>query len=427
MLGKSVNCRDHDVVSTRMVRDLSPAKGAQRVTSTFGWLDADAEQRRRMLELVDLFRDQGTVDEIGIGTVRDALSNTLFPGTSVLHTRLKYVLFVPWLMQRATHRQSAGEMAEEFRRLEYRLIDSLLAGGERQGVMGNTARANLKRLPSHAYWSALGAWGIREGDFTSDGFFRRAHDLRALARNTPQADDPEARDRLPSSGLDAHLPEAPTDLLKSANFTLTREEEQYLSERIASGAQGRLLGWLVTNPYSGEVPYVWHINNLDSAPDDLRIVVDHARRFHTVIYGAAILYNLLLARKAQSQDLIDEYEVQAEQWHTELAVTRVLEGWDRTQWSEIIHRQNPKIHKLTMRFVDDWRSGVEATDDITRSARLADVIRNQESRIKRGRARLTNPGALESWSGGSGLLRLNYRWPIVQNHLGDLYAARESA
>ena len=141
------------------------------MTSTFGWLDADAEQRRRMLELVDLFRDQGTVDEIGIGTVRDALSNTLFPGTSVLHTRLKYVLFVPWLMQRATHRQSAGEMAEEFRRLEYRLIDSLLAGGERQGVMGNTARANLKRLPSHAYWSALGAWGIREGDFTSDGFF----------------------------------------------------------------------------------------------------------------------------------------------------------------------------------------------------------------------------------------------------------------
>lgn len=395
--------------------------------STIGWLDADTEQRRRMLELVDLFRDQGTVDEIGIGTVRDALSNTLFPGTSVLHTRLKYVLFVPWLMQRATYRHSAGEMAEDFRRLEYRLIDALLAGGERQGVIGNTARGNLKRLPSHAYWSALGAWGIREGDFTSDAFFRRAHDLRSLARNTPQTDDPEARDRLPDTGLDPHLPEAPADLLKSVNFALTPEEEQYLSERIASGAGGRLLAWLVTNPYSDHVPYVWHIDNLADAPSDLRIVVDHARRFHTLIHGAAVLYNLLLARKAQNPDLVDVYEAQAEEWHTELATTRVLDGWDRTEWSEIILRQNPKIHKLTMRFVDDWRSGVEATDDVTRSARLADVIRNQESRIKRGRARLTNPAALESWSGGSGLLRLNYRWPIVQSHLQDLYAARESA
>lgn len=397
------------------------------MTSTFGWLDADAEQRRRMLELVDLFRDQGTVDEIGIGTVRDALSNTLFPGTSVLHTRLKYVLFVPWLMQQATYRHSAGEMAEEFRRLEYRLIDSLLAGGERQGVIGNTARGNLKRLPSHAYWSALGAWGIREGDYTSDAFFRRAHDLRALARNTPQTDDPEARERLATTGLDPHLPQAPADLLKSAHFALTPKEEEYLSGRIASGTRGRLLAWLVTNPCSADVAYVWHIDNLVDAPSDLRIVVDHARRFHTLIHGAAVLYNLLLARKAQNPDLIDLYEAQAEEWHTELAATRVLEGWDRTEWSEIIHRQNRKIHRLTMRFVDDWRSGVEATDDVTRSARLADVIRNQESRIKRGRARLTNPAALESWSGGSGLLRLNYRWHIVQSHLRDLYAARESA
>lgn len=397
------------------------------MTSTFGWLDTDAEQRRRMLELVDLFREEGTVDEIGIGTVRDALSNALFPGTSVLHTRLKYVLFVPWLMQRATQRQTAGEMAQEFRRLEYRLIDSLLAGGEWQGVIGNTARGNLKRLPSLAYWSALGVWGIREGAFTSDAFFRRAHDLRALARNTPQSDDPEARDRLPGSGLDPHLPEAPPELLKSADFALTPEEEQYLSERIASGSRGRLLAWLVTNPYTEDVPYVWHIDNLADAPSDLRKVVDHARRFHTLIHGAAVLYNLLLARQAQNTERVDQYEAQAEEWHTELAVTRVLEGWDRAEWSHIIHQQNPKIHRLTMRFVDDWRSGVEATDDITRSARLADVIRNQESRIKRGRARLTNPAALESWNGGSGLLRLNYRWHIVHSHLQDLYAARESA
>src|SRR5512146_934360 len=105
------------------------------MASTFGWLDTDSEQRRKMLEVVELFKEEGTVDELGIGSIRDALADSLFPGTSVLHTRLRYVLFIPWLMQQAAARKSsAAEMSAEFRALEYRLIGSLLAGGERRGV-----------------------------------------------------------------------------------------------------------------------------------------------------------------------------------------------------------------------------------------------------------------------------------------------------
>jgi len=52
------------------------------MASTFGWLDADNEQRRRMLEVVDLFKEEGTLDELGIGSIRDALADSLFPGTS---------------------------------------------------------------------------------------------------------------------------------------------------------------------------------------------------------------------------------------------------------------------------------------------------------------------------------------------------------
>ena len=126
------------------------------MTSTFGWLDTDSEQRRRMLEVVDLFKEEGTVDELGIGSIRDALADSLFPGTSYLHTRLRYVLFIPWLLQRAAQKATPPEMTAEFRNLEYRLITSLLAGGEMQGVIGNTARNSLKRMPSGMYWAALG-------------------------------------------------------------------------------------------------------------------------------------------------------------------------------------------------------------------------------------------------------------------------------
>lgn len=79
-------------------------------------------------------KEDGTVDELGIGSIRGALADSLFPGTSVLPTRRRYVLFIPWLMEQDAHNATLTEMTAEFRNLEFRLINSLLAGGERLGV-----------------------------------------------------------------------------------------------------------------------------------------------------------------------------------------------------------------------------------------------------------------------------------------------------
>lgn len=46
----------------------------QQVSPSFGWLDTDHSQRRRMLDVVDLFRERDTVDEIGVGPIRDTIS-----------------------------------------------------------------------------------------------------------------------------------------------------------------------------------------------------------------------------------------------------------------------------------------------------------------------------------------------------------------
>jgi hypothetical protein len=50
--------------------------------SAFVWLDYSERERRKMLDLVDLFREHDTRDELGIGSVRDAFADMLFPGTS---------------------------------------------------------------------------------------------------------------------------------------------------------------------------------------------------------------------------------------------------------------------------------------------------------------------------------------------------------
>lgn len=43
--------------------------------------------------------ERGVRDEIGFLVLHQAFADHFFPGTSVLHTRLKYALFVPWLIQ----------------------------------------------------------------------------------------------------------------------------------------------------------------------------------------------------------------------------------------------------------------------------------------------------------------------------------------
>ncbi|MDO8144515.1 DUF6361 family protein [Isoptericola sp. 178] len=393
------------------------------MVSSFGWLDVDAQQRQKMLEVVDLFREQGTVDDLGVGTIRDAISDLLFPGTSVLHTRLRYVLFVPWLMQRAAHKSSPTEMSAEFRRLEFRLITSLMAGGETQGVIGNRARTNLKQLPSAMYWSALDAWGVRDVA-TADAYFRRMHDTRALQRRTAATDDPESRAFVPASGIDQHLPPAPDELLNATGLALAPAEEQYLSDRIAASTRGSMLAWLVHHP-PGELPRrVWDLEHLDEAPEHLRVAVDHARRYSLAIHGAALLYNLLLAEASEQEELVEAYRDALGDWRSELEATRALVGWDRADFWATVHASNPRVRAVTRAFVDRWLDLIAAHDGVTDNGEARTLVSTREKSIKGGRARLLNQSALDRWTGASGTGRHDFRWLVARSHLEDLYSAR---
>jgi len=63
-------------------------------------LDYSERERRKMLDVVDLFREHDTRDELGVGSVRDAFADMLFPGTSTIMTRARYFLLVAWTYQR---------------------------------------------------------------------------------------------------------------------------------------------------------------------------------------------------------------------------------------------------------------------------------------------------------------------------------------
>lgn len=63
--------------------------------STLAWPDHDVSARDRMERVLALFEKRDTVDELGLGAIRDAFADRLFPGTSTIQTRLRYFLFIP--------------------------------------------------------------------------------------------------------------------------------------------------------------------------------------------------------------------------------------------------------------------------------------------------------------------------------------------
>src|SRR5713101_4594225 len=121
--------------------------------SAFLWLDYSESERRKMLDIVDLFREHDTRDELGVGSVRDTFADLFFPGTSTIMTRARYFLLVAWIYQRLEkQRVGSGQIVERARRVETDLIDTIEQSDDSAGNIGTLAGTALKRLPSNIYW-----------------------------------------------------------------------------------------------------------------------------------------------------------------------------------------------------------------------------------------------------------------------------------
>ena len=73
--------------------------------SSLAWIDFDEAERQRAQRIMALFQERETRDELGLGAIRDSIADHLFPGTSTIQTRLRYMLFIPWLYRALEKRQ----------------------------------------------------------------------------------------------------------------------------------------------------------------------------------------------------------------------------------------------------------------------------------------------------------------------------------
>ena len=237
------------------------------MASVFTWLDYSEHEQRKMLDVISALRETDTRDELGIGIVRDALADLLFPGTSTVQTRVRYFLFVPWIyLDLQRRRTPSDQIAAAARRKEIDLIDALAASDDPSGTIGIEARRSLQRLPSNIYWQGLAQWGIRIFPGSQAQYHAFQDNFYASQTRSQRNDDGEPVDGSTGRNWHGGLPAPPQDFPRVASFALTAEEASYLYERIMTRLPGTLLAFLVdlrepTDPtaFAWESPVAEHL------------------------------------------------------------------------------------------------------------------------------------------------------------------------
>jgi hypothetical protein len=380
-----------------------------------------------VLDVIDLFAQKETIDELGIGSIRDTIADHLSPGTSTVQTRARYFFFIPWMYQALERRRITGaSVAKQARAFEVKLSQVLAQSADAQGVIGKQAGASLKRLPSAVYWSGLKRLGFRLFDGSQERYhriFEAAFD--DVARD--DASDVQQVDHHLTGSWNPHIPKPPVDFPDGACLDLTRAEAEFFAEHLAFHARESLLHFLVDGRDAGvDVAFPWEHAKAEHMPSPLSTWVRDARCYSLFMHGSALLYNLMLAELRGNEEWLNGYRYQFAEWAASVDGDRAkIVAWDRSAFWSRLHAENPRLPRPARAFSEQWIEAVLGSPSVARlesSSTARQLIDDRERRIKGHRARLHSPAHLELWGGSAGSQRINYRWAITSAVAADIIA-----
>ena len=387
--------------------------------SSLAWIDFDEAERQRAQRIMALFQERETRDELGLGAIRDSIADHLFPGTSTIQTRLRYMLFIPWIFCMLGSRDAApSQIMSEAREKENQLAEALKAGGESNGIIGRDAGPRLQRLPSSVYWAGLGAWGIRLFPGSIDSYFTSLRSLRP-ARTVRNDEDATSAPQAPPLWSPA-LPAAPKELLDRAVFRLTVDEAQFVIDRLFASQPTALLTVLARDGIDADCGNIWEHPNLAAFPADARRLVRHGEIFSQVMHGAALLYNLALSELRAQDDWIADYQERVRAWAADLDLA-VIRAWSLDDFWKAVEHPAHSIRPAAKRFVTQWLDlVVDGATAIETSPAARQIVEERERRLKTSQSRFANHAVRDRWTGASGVDRLSFRWGQAKSHLRDL-------
>lgn len=401
--------------------------------ASIGWIDFSTDDRNRVGSVLDFLRPEGMVDELGMGTIRDALANQLFPGISTIQTRAKYFFIIPYILydyQAAKPIKRKGKSPSRY--LEEKEYETMWDLAERynheegNGVIGISKYKPEKivRRPSAIYWKGIYTYQfIDTKGLAMESFLKQSVSptMESLLSSVQQGDDTFGDD------VDAEFENVfkikvspkmnwQADLM----LDLEKVEAEFFHDRIISIAKNKLISELLINEklwkiFSQAKDFMQFVKAAISLPlsEKLKSMLILSHDFSELMFGAHLAYNCQLHHQVFNSDYFDE----------------VWEEWLNDIQDNMIDYENFKPNELfgfatttrptTSDFVNEWwKNTLKGFPDMIKRDKM---ILEQESLVKPGKARLrwkkTDDVKETNWIG---LRHFDYRFTQARTILSDI-------
>ncbi len=216
-----------------------------------GFVSFNQEALNRANKVMKLLQGQGAIDELGLGRIRDAFSNTMFPGMSVLQTRAKYFLILPALYAHLEKKRiaDAREARTIVRDYEVKITRRLMYGSEKDagGIIGADSLRNREKYvkydPTYVYQAGMETYGLLK---TSGNFYATLAERSAVRDSQPKKmRGGETEDSDDLAGLHQLFLTCGEDYRFESSEPLDIElsslEAEYLKSRIINAVPGALI------------------------------------------------------------------------------------------------------------------------------------------------------------------------------------------
>lgn len=382
-----------------------------------GWVDFSKVERNNVVSILRLLESQTALDELGVGTVRDAFSNLIFPGISTQETRAKYFVLVPYLFSLAEKQQfrHRRDVLQFIQTQESRMVETLVtnSGPGADGIIGSRnfkQGRTVKMKPSSIYWSSLRATSIlRYPELSIENacavIYGKTQKRQEITLKTEDSDSAGDDADTLQGGPVLFAPIVPDYDLKDATIELTGKEAAYLLEQFVTspGTEDSLTAYMLKNGISYS-----SFETIDPAaiPGDLGNSVALAQEFADFIYGAHLIYNIIFAEGSGCRDaLTDEIYAEFEEWLTHYTAPRL---------DEIIGLSH--CPTATAGFLRTFDKTVQAGD----VKAMRELVIQREKIVKPNRMKLNHPEQYR-YERPVHYYKMNYRFPVANTIVSDIF------
>ena len=399
-----------------------------------GYITFNSEERQRVMKVLQIVRDQNAIDELGLGRIRDAFANEMFPGMSTLQRRAKYFAVLPSLYHEATkmNYRNPQEVRKQIIHWEIRLTEMLINGcgiydEKMTGITGSSTLEAAKRDetkyvkydPTYIYQNGMRLYGMIRGNVSLEKLIFDQSELRKKypERYTNLDTSSDAEEQFGIKQVFVTCGEA-YDFENGAKLPiqLTYKEAVFLKNHIETSHNSKdsLLAYLLKNEIEVE-PYFADFEKtksiMDNLPEHFQRQYKLALHFSNWAKYMHLRYRYLFALgngniedknswEGQMKNLLDDHnEILDKQWMYE-----VLQYVDNL----ILE---PTIKQFCM------EAAILLSEN--KQKELDELIKNREKRIKGNRHKIDNPKYINYSMGIPSTM--SFRWnEIVYQVITDI-------